>query len=68
MQTMAESIKQLSTSLKESHPQVFWQGIIGFRNLLVHDYLGIKLDRAWDIIEKDLPVLHKAMESIKVDF
>ena len=27
---------------------------MGFRNILVHDYLGIRLDRVWEIIDVDL--------------
>ena len=27
----------------------------GFRNVLVHDYLGINLNRVWEIVESDLP-------------
>jgi len=65
LQTMAESVKRLSSTHKDAHPEVFWQGIIGFRNILVHDYLGIKLERVWDIIKNDLPVLLKAVETIK---
>jgi uncharacterized protein with HEPN domain len=65
LQTMAESVKRLSSTHKDAHPEVFWQGIIGFRNVLVHDYLGIKLGRIWNIIENDLPVLLKAINTIK---
>jgi len=44
LQTLAESAQRLSPALKNSHPEVFWQGIAGFRNVLVHDYLGLKLE------------------------
>lgn len=64
LQVMAESTQRLSDSLKEQHPEVSWQGIAGFRNVLVHDYLGIKPARVWQIIENDLPVLREAIESM----
>jgi uncharacterized protein with HEPN domain len=47
LQTLAESTQRLSPLLKDAHPEVSWQGISGFRNILVHDYLGIKLERVW---------------------
>jgi uncharacterized protein with HEPN domain len=31
---------------------------------VVHDYLGIELERVWQIIEKDLPPLKKAIEAM----
>ena len=64
LQTLAESTQRLSNELKEAHPEVPWESISGFRNVLVHDYLGIRLERVWEIIERDLPVLRAALENI----
>ena len=57
LHTLAESTQRLSPSLKVRHPEVDWQAIAGFRNVLVHDYLGINLDRVWLAVEKNLPEL-----------
>jgi uncharacterized protein with HEPN domain len=57
LQTLAESTQRLSDSLKATHPEVEWYKIAGFRNVLVHDYLGVDLERAWLIVERDLPDL-----------
>ena len=54
LQTLAESTERLSEEFKSRHPQIPWRNIAGFRNILVHDYLGIKLDRVWEIIDVDL--------------
>lgn len=45
LQTMTESTPRLSDTLKAAHPDVEWRRIIAFGNVLVHDYLGIDLDR-----------------------
>ncbi|MHB1535525.1 MAG: HepT-like ribonuclease domain-containing protein [Acidimicrobiales bacterium] len=34
-----------------------WEDIAGFRNRMVHGYLGVNLDIVWDILERDLPPL-----------
>jgi uncharacterized protein with HEPN domain len=57
LQTLAESAQRLSDALKLAHPDVDWQAISGFRNVLVHDYLGINLRRVWEIVSRDLPTL-----------
>jgi uncharacterized protein with HEPN domain len=57
LQTLAESTERLSEEFKSRHPQIPWRNIAGFRNILVHDYLGIKLQRIWEIIEADLRLL-----------
>jgi len=61
LQTLAESTERLSEEFKSRHPQIPWRNIAGFRNILVHDYLGIKLDRVWEIIKGDLTLLRAAL-------
>jgi uncharacterized protein with HEPN domain len=57
LHTLAESTQRLSAPLKARHPEVEWAAMAGFRNVLVHDYLGINLNRVWEIVESDLPDL-----------
>jgi uncharacterized protein with HEPN domain len=59
LQTLCESTQRLSLDLKLAHPSIDWQGIAGFRNVLVHQYLGISLERAWEIVLRDLPPLKR---------
>ena len=61
LQTMAVSTQRLSDDLKTAHSEVDWYKISGFRNVLVHDYLGVDLERVWLIIENDLPGLKRAI-------
>jgi uncharacterized protein with HEPN domain len=65
LQTLAESTQRISEHLKSLHPEVDWRAIAGFRNILVHDYLGINLHRVWEIISVHLPVLLSQMEAIR---
>lgn len=67
LQTMAESTQRLSDGLKSAHPETPWKEIAGFRSVLVHDYLGIKLERVWQIIERDLPGLRVTVERMRRD-
>ncbi|MBM4047973.1 MAG: DUF86 domain-containing protein [Planctomycetes bacterium] len=64
LQTMAESTQRLSSELKTAHPRVPWRDIAGFRNVLVHDYLGLNIIRVWEIVERDLPGLKQSMQTI----
>lgn len=40
LQTLSESTAHFPDDLKRQYPQINWKGINGFRNILVHDYLG----------------------------
>jgi uncharacterized protein with HEPN domain len=64
LQTLSESTQRISSSLKTNHAEVDWRSIAAFRNVAVHDYLGIDLKQIWDIVERDLPDLKRKMETI----
>jgi uncharacterized protein with HEPN domain len=65
LQTMAESTQRLSEPLKAKAPGVDWRALVGFRNVLVHDYLGgIDLERVWDAVEYYLPGLETAVREL----
>jgi uncharacterized protein with HEPN domain len=65
LQTMAESTQRLSDDLKAKAPEVDWRALAGFRNVLVHDYLGgIDLERVWDAVEFYLPGLETAAREL----
>jgi uncharacterized protein with HEPN domain len=60
LQTLAESTQRLSAGLKDSTAAVDWRAISGFRNVLMHNYLGIDIDQIWNIVQRDLPSLKAA--------
>ena len=57
LQTLGQSALKISDALKAIHPEVDWKSIVGLRNVLVHDYLGVNVARIWEIVERDLPDL-----------
>jgi uncharacterized protein with HEPN domain len=64
LQTMSESTQRLSENLKDVHPEIDWFKISGFRNVLVHDYLGVDIERIWTTLSKELPILRKAIKKM----
>jgi uncharacterized protein with HEPN domain len=64
LQTMAESTQRLSDHLKQKQHKIDWYKIAGFRNILVHDYLGVDVEKVWNIIENEIPTLKKAIREM----
>ncbi len=64
LQVLAESTQRLSDGAKESRQDIDWYKIAGFRNILVHDYLGLDLDTVWNIAVNEMPVLKKGVEEM----
>lgn len=52
-----EAVGKLPDEVKQKRPEVEWQDIKDFRNLLIHEYFGVDLKIVWKIIQDDLPTL-----------
>ena len=59
-----EAANRLPDEYKDTHPEIDWFRIRGFRNRVVHDYLGIDYSIVWQIKEKYLPQLIKTMMNL----
>lgn len=57
LQVLAESCMRMSSEIRERRKEINWKGIAGFRNVMVHDYLDLDLEKIWEIIQVDLPPL-----------
>lgn len=61
LQTMAESSQRLTDATQALAPTVPWRAIAGFRNIIVHDYLGVDIDLVWRVVEDELPQLKQGL-------
>ena len=61
---LGEMSTRISDQLKSQHPDVRWQEIKSFRNLVAHEYLGIDADEVWQIVGDDIPLLKTALQRI----
>ncbi|MEO6278412.1 DUF86 domain-containing protein [Roseateles sp.] len=61
LQTLTESSQRLSGGIKATEPETPWRDLSGFRNVIVHGYLGVDLQAVWLVVEQDLPALADAL-------
>lgn len=65
LQTLSEATQQLPDSLKCDYPAIPWKQISGFRNILVHNYLGdIDAKTVLMVVQRHLPPLASAVSSM----
>lgn len=67
LQTMSESTQRLSEELRAKHSEADWRRIAAFRNVLVHDYLGIDLERIWQITQQEVQQLKGTIQAALSD-
>ncbi len=61
LQTLSESTSRLSDAIKDTEPDIPWDDIKKFRNVVTHDYLKVDLDIVRRVIENNLPPLGEAI-------
>jgi uncharacterized protein with HEPN domain len=64
LHTISESCDKLPKHLKDAYPDIPWSKVKGFRNLVVHNYLGDDIDQRIvnDIVYHSLPALRNTVE------
>lgn len=64
---IGEAANRIPVDFKEKHESIEWFRIIGFRNRIVHDYMGVDLSIVWNISQEFLPKLITDISAIVKD-
>ncbi len=59
LEIIGEAAKRLDEVYRAAHPEIPWSALAGLRDVLIHQYEGIDLEREWAIVENDLPGLKR---------
>jgi uncharacterized protein with HEPN domain len=55
LEVIGEAVKNLSSELRVQHPDVPWTRIAGMRDVLIHEYFGVRVQTVWAAVENRLP-------------
>ncbi len=64
LEIIGEAVKNIPEDIREQCPDIPWKKIAGLRDVLIHEYFGVNLERAWMVAKKDLPDLQKKIKHI----
>ena len=61
---VGEATKRLSAEFRAAHAEVPWRDVAGFRDVIVHDYFRVDVERVWDVVMNHLPRLIATIEPL----
>jgi uncharacterized protein with HEPN domain len=61
LEIIGEAVKNIDDDFRNKYPQIPWKKIAGMRDIIAHEYFGVKLERVWDVLRKDLPDIKQQM-------
>jgi uncharacterized protein with HEPN domain len=64
LEVIGEAVKQLPAEVRSAEPEIEWQKIAGFRDVLIHAYFGVDLDIVWDVVSNKLPRLEEQIREL----
>src|SRR5947209_6994874 len=50
LEIIGEAAKNLPAEFREKHSDIPWKRMAGLRDVVIHQYFGIKYDRIWDTV------------------
>jgi len=63
-QIIGEAVKNIPDEIRSGYSDVPWRDMAGLRDIIVHQYFGIKLDVIWKVIQNDLPRVERLLRGI----
>jgi len=63
---IGEAARNMPDDVRTRHPEIEWTDIIGFRNILVHEYFSIRWPTVCDTATDEVPSLRKRVAAILV--
>lgn len=61
---IGEASARISPELREEHPEIDWGALIGFRNILIHQYFSSDLEIVWEAATSRVKELKDHVQAI----
>ena len=65
LEVIGQCVKDIGIdALQTASPSTDWRAIAAFRNVLAHEYLGVKPDLVWMVVTNDMPLLEQVLKAL----
>ena len=63
IEVIGEASNKIGADIKKALSQVAWDEMYGMRNILIHDYDEVNLQKVWQTVTVDIPALIGILET-----
>lgn len=64
LEVIGEAAKRVPNDFRAAHPGVRWRGMAALRDVLIHQYDAVDLQRVWDVIEQELATVESGIRPL----
>ena len=61
VEIIGEALSRLTPEFRQAHPELPWRAAAAMRNQLVHGYFQVDWNLVWNVVERDLPNMKRAV-------
>jgi len=65
LEIIGEAVKNIPQNFRNAHPNIEWRKIAGLRDVLIHGYFGVDIEKIWEVVKKDIPILKEQVIKIR---
>lgn len=64
IEIIGEAVKNIPEGFRKKYSEIEWKKIAGTRDIIIHAYFGVDLEKVWEVVKKDALKLKKSVKEI----
>ena len=67
IEIIGEAVKNIPEDIRKKYPDIPWRSMAGMRDKVIHAYFGVKIERVWEVVKRDIPNLKPKFEKMLME-